>query len=258
MLGLFIFVRHLRRHQLRAFVPEGVVTRKQAHFFKINIDDVRTNHVQKVTVVRDDDNRIFVIRQKVREPGYRFRIEVVGRLIEHQQVGRAEKCLRQQYLYALGTAKVFHQFVVQIFANTEVTEQFRRVAFRRPAAHFAVLIFKFGGAQTLGFGRLGVHINGVFFLRNSVQFFVAHHHGIQHVVLFKLEVILLQHRHTIARFEADAAAIGVEFTRQYFHKGGLARTVGTDDAVAVAARKFNIDLIKEDTLAELKTEFRYC
>ena len=42
--------------------------------------------VEKVTVVRDGDDRTFVLLDMLFEPGNRFGIEMIGRFIEQQNV----------------------------------------------------------------------------------------------------------------------------------------------------------------------------
>ena len=50
--------------------------------------------------MRDDQHRVFVIRQVVLQPRDRRPVEVVGRLVEQQVVGFAEQGLRQPCISA--------------------------------------------------------------------------------------------------------------------------------------------------------------
>ena len=52
-----------------------------------NFDDAADELVQKLAVVRDDENRAGIGLQVVLEPQQRFEVEVIGRLVEQQQVG---------------------------------------------------------------------------------------------------------------------------------------------------------------------------
>ena len=47
--------------------------------------------VEEVAIVRDGHDRALVFLQEALEPGDRFGVEVVGRLVEQQQVGRLEQ-----------------------------------------------------------------------------------------------------------------------------------------------------------------------
>ena len=55
------------------------------------LDDARDGDVEKVSVVRDRNDGARVLLKKVLEPGYRVRVEVIGRLVEEQKVRVPEK-----------------------------------------------------------------------------------------------------------------------------------------------------------------------
>ena len=59
-------------------------------FSKINIRDMGTNRIQKVTVVRNDDYRIVVIGEELLQPHDGFIVQIVGRLIHNQHIGRTK------------------------------------------------------------------------------------------------------------------------------------------------------------------------
>jgi hypothetical protein len=65
-------------------------------FAKINVYDVGTNGVQEVTVMRYHNDSILKIGQEVFQPIDGFHVQVVGRLIEQENVWIAKQCLRQQ------------------------------------------------------------------------------------------------------------------------------------------------------------------
>src|SRR5690606_27781942 len=52
----------------------------------IELDDAGRDAVEEAPVVRDDDQRAAQAAQQLFEPGDRFDVEVVGRLVEQQQV----------------------------------------------------------------------------------------------------------------------------------------------------------------------------
>ena len=61
--------------------------------------------VEEVAVVRDDDHRPFVTFELLLEPGDGVDIEVVGRLVEEEDVGLGEQYLRQQHLELVGAGQ---------------------------------------------------------------------------------------------------------------------------------------------------------
>ena len=75
--------------------------------------------------------------------------------------------------------------------------------------------------------------------------------GLNHRAFVKLEVVLAEHRQTFARPERNRAVGRRELTRQYAHKGGLARTVGTDYTVAIALGEGKVHVLEKRFLAEL-------
>jgi hypothetical protein len=56
------------------------------------VGHVRHAAVQEVTVVRDEQQRAAVLGEPPLEPHDRIEVEVVGRLVEQQQVGAAQQC----------------------------------------------------------------------------------------------------------------------------------------------------------------------
>ena len=56
----------------------------------------RYRPVQKITVMADDQHRALIIANHFLQQIKRFQIKVVGRLVEHQQVGWPRKFARQQ------------------------------------------------------------------------------------------------------------------------------------------------------------------
>ncbi len=71
-----------------AFVPDGFA-------LPFKGEDVGGDAVQKPAVVADDDGAAAEVEQSVFEGAQRFDVEVVGRLIEQQQVAAAPQQLRQ-------------------------------------------------------------------------------------------------------------------------------------------------------------------
>ena len=60
------------------------------------------------------DHRILKIDQELLKPGDGVQIQMVGRLVEQQDVRVAEQSLGQQHLYLLGAGQRIHLGVVQV------------------------------------------------------------------------------------------------------------------------------------------------
>ena len=52
--------------------------------------------VEEIAVVADDQDRAFIIGDHFLKQVERFEVEVVGRLVEHQEIGFARKFARKQ------------------------------------------------------------------------------------------------------------------------------------------------------------------
>ena len=77
------------RHEL-AVVSLVRFTRARLH-----VQDVRADGVEECTIVRHDDHRLVGLLQPLLEPIRGVEVEVVGGLIEEQQVGRRDELRRQ-------------------------------------------------------------------------------------------------------------------------------------------------------------------
>ena len=81
---------------------------------------------------------------------------------------------------------------------------------------------------------------------------VAHDDGLQHAELVELVMVLLQHGQPLAGRDDHLADRRFDFAGQDFQKGRLAGAVGADQAVAVAGRELDIDILEKDAFAVLQ------
>ena len=81
--GLLFFLQPL----LFLFQPGGVVALKRNAVPAIQFQNPARDVVEKVPVVGHGDDGAFVLLQMLLQPLHRFGIEMVGRLIEQQNVG---------------------------------------------------------------------------------------------------------------------------------------------------------------------------
>ena len=80
---------------------------------------MRTDRVEEVTVVADNQHGVFEVRQIVFKPHDGFKVEVVGRLVQQQVIRLSEEGACQQDTYFLLTAHVLHQRVVEFFSSSD-------------------------------------------------------------------------------------------------------------------------------------------
>ncbi len=135
-LGFFVLLRALACGQLARFVPKGVVAREVTDFTKVNIGNMGTHSIQKVTVVRDHNHGMVIVRQKLLQPQNGFVVQIVGRLIHNEHIGVAKEGLRQQHPHFLHPVQIGHLGVVQAFVDAQIGQQGRGIALGVPAVHF--------------------------------------------------------------------------------------------------------------------------
>ena len=106
------------------------------------------------------------------------------------------------------------------------------------------------------FGELGVRVERVLFVHHFDEALVPQHDRAQHRLEIVLVLILCKDGHTLVFAERHFALVGLDLAREHLQKGGLARAVGADDAVAVAAREFEIDVLEQLLAAVLQADAR--
>jgi hypothetical protein len=85
--------------------PRRVVSLPRDAEAAVELEDPAGDVVEKVAVVGDGDDRPGVLLEVALEPRHRFRVEVVGRLVEEQQVGLPEEDLAERDAPALATGE---------------------------------------------------------------------------------------------------------------------------------------------------------
>ena len=91
------------------------------------IGDAGDDGVEKIAIVRDQDHRVRVGVEVLLEPVARLEIEMVGRLVEQQQVGLAEQQLRQRDPHLPAAGEGFGRPFEVSRLEAEATEHRRRL-----------------------------------------------------------------------------------------------------------------------------------
>ena len=182
----------------------------------IELDDPRRQPLEERAVVRDEDDGAAVVGEEGLEPGDGFDIEVIGRLVQQQQIRLADERARQQHA-ALPPAR-------QRVDN-------RRRRQRQPRHHHVRLV------MTL---PLVVRVE-----RPQA---VADHRG--HRAIRRQRHVLLQPRHANARLPQDEARVRLQVAAQDLQQRGLAGAVAADDGDALAGVNLEGDLVDERQMAE--------
>ena len=160
---------------------------------------MRTDRVEEVTVVADNQHGVFEVRQIVFKPHDGFKVEVVGRLVQQQVIRLSEEGACQQDTYFLLTAHVLHLRVMEFFRDTQAAQQGGSIAFGIPAFHFGELLFQFRYADAVGIAEIRLCIQSVFLAHHLPKGGVPHQHRVHYGIFVECEVILAQYGKTFTR-----------------------------------------------------------
>ena len=113
-----------------ALVLEGGISALvEGELAAIEMQNLIDGRVEQVAVVADDDDRARVVRKVVFQPERPFEVEVVGRLVQQQQVGRGKERRRERDAHA-PAAREFRAGPGLIRGRESETAQDRRRARR--------------------------------------------------------------------------------------------------------------------------------
>jgi len=94
--------------RLLALLPPQVVlvvAWEDLHFAGGHFDDARGQLVDEIAVVRHEDNRAVVILQRRQQHVLGAHIEVIGGLVEQQEIGRHHQHARQRVAVAFASGE---------------------------------------------------------------------------------------------------------------------------------------------------------
>ena len=100
-----LFLGHAR---LLLLEPARVVALVGDALAAVELEDPAGDVVEEVAVVRDGDDRALVLGQVLLQPRDRLGVEVVGGLVQQQQVGRAQQQAAQRHAAALAAGERAH------------------------------------------------------------------------------------------------------------------------------------------------------
>ena len=140
------------------------------------------------------DDGVVEAVQEILQPGDRLQVEVVGRLIQQQYVGVAEKRLGQEHAHLVATLKLLHQLAAHLLGNAEAVQKDRRLRLDFVAVHLGKIRLKFGGTDAVLFAELRLGVDRVPLGHHLVELLVPHDDRVEDGLLVVGELILLQDR----------------------------------------------------------------
>ena len=117
--GFFILFLLQLQSQLAGLVPEVIVAGVELDSSEVHITDIGADLIEEMAVMGYHDYGIFKTSQKILQPVDGFHIQMVGRLVQQQDIRVAKERLRQQYAYLLLRREVSHLHGVFLFGNAQ-------------------------------------------------------------------------------------------------------------------------------------------
>ncbi len=201
--------------------------------------------------MRDDDHGAVTLVQHLFQPANGVDVEVVGRFVEQENIRISKQRLRQKHTQLPARSNFTHRAIVLFHWNSHAKQQFTGASFRRVTVHFAVFNFQIGHFIAVFFTHFRQSIDAVALLLHFPQLFMPHDHRIQHSELFKGKLILTQFTNALVGIEGNVTQRRLKVAAEDLHKGGFTTTVRANQAVTVAAAKFDGNVFKQRLTAEL-------
>ena len=169
----------------------------------------------------DDDDGVRIARQVGLEPERAFEIQVVGRLVEQQQVGLGKEHARQRHAHAPAAREGRTGLQLLVVVKAQPLEDRGRARLGRPGVDVREPGLHLGDAVGLGRG-LGLG-------HETCALGVGGQHRVEQRGLGGRH--LLRHAADAgAAGQGDRAGVQHQFAADQFEQGGLARAVGADEA----------------------------
>ena len=216
-----------------------------------------TDMVEKVTVVRDDQHAAAVGGQIVFKPGERLHVQVVGRLIQQQQIGLLQQQPRQAQTRLLTAGEGIDVLIILAGLEAQAVEH----AGNHALPGVAVRVFK-PARQLVVVGREAAELRGIGVRVLHLVFQLAQplfHLKDRLVYLFKLRpdagaagdhVLLGEIADARAAHDGDFAAVGRIKACDDAHQGRFAAAVHANKPDAVALLEGEGDILQHDVDAK--------
>ena len=258
ILPAFLLVVHERLHHLAGFVPEIIVADIELDLVVVDIHNMGTDVVQEPAVMADHDQRAREFHEEILKPGDGAVVQVVGRLVQQEDVRISEQRLGQQHLELVAGLELAHHHGMFFRGNSQPRQQGSGVAFRVPAVHFGKLAFQLRGLFAVRLAEVRLGVQRVFLFHDVIKPLVAHDDRIQDGIGVIHELILLQRAHPLRGRDGNGTGGRFQLSAQNFQEGGFAGAVGADNAVAVSGQEFQIRPGKEFLASESQRYIAYC
>ena len=201
--------------------------------------------------MRNDDHGRIALVEHVFQPANGVDVEVIGRLVQQQDVGIREQRLCQQDAQLPAGRDTAHRPLMLVDRDTDAQQQFAGACLGSVTIVFREFRFQVGGFHVVVVGRVWIGINCVALGHRGPHFRMAHHDDVQHAHVFERKLILPQFAQTFVDVEHHITGRRLQIAAQNLHEGRFAAAVGTDQAVAIAIAELDGNVLKQRLGAEL-------
>ena len=194
--------------------------------------------VEQVAVMADHDHGARIARQVILEPERAFEIEIVGRLVEQQEIGLREQNRRERDAHAPAAGEFRAGPLLRGLREAKAGQDRGRARGRRIGVDIHEPRLDLGDAMRIVLG---------FRLRQKMR---ALGIGLEHDFDQRLgtgRCFLRQAPEGVARGPRDLAGLGVEVAGDDVEQGGLAGAVAADQADARAVRDLHGGMIDQES-----------
>ena len=240
--------RVLLRLGVRAFLLAAQVVvpvaRPAADLAAVDLDDARGQRAQEAAVVGDEHQRPAPLLEEAFQPVDRGDVEVIGRLVQQQQVRLRHQRPRQQHP-ALHPAREPGEIGVAV--QLQAFQGFDHAPVQRPA--LCGLDFRLHRGQRVGIDVLGVD-DVVVVGQQRAEFAQAGRDHVEHAARGVLRHFLFQPRDAAAAFHANLAVVGPEFAGKQLEQGRFPGAVAADQGDAFARFDGEVDALQQQGAAD--------
>ena len=229
-LGLLALVGLLLlRKKLGALALEGaVVAGIERQATVVEVQDALRHGVEKVPVVGDEQQGAGVAGQPLLEPHHGLQIEVVGGLVEQEEIGAAHQRASQVEAHAPAAGEVRHRPLLVAGRKTQPVHQARGAGLGAIAVDGVQPFVQPGHLRAVA-GPLGCPKLGL----QAAQLGIALEHELQRRAWIGRGLLRHLGHNPLGR-HLQAARIRLQFATQQPEQAGLAAAVATDDTDPLA------------------------
>ena len=167
---------------------------------------------------RDDDHRRLAVVEHVFQPADGVDVEVVGRLVEQQDVRVGKQRLHQQHAQLPARCHLAHRAVVFLDRDADAEQQFAGACLGRVAVVLGELRLEFGGVHVVVFRRVRIGVDRVALAHAGPHLGVAHQHHVEHALVLVGELVLAQVGHALVLFLRDVAGRRLQCAAKDLHQ----------------------------------------